>query len=509
MSSKTLKVLRIRLAWLVFVLVFLFLTKPFGAQSQVPVPVSVCQAMHRDGPSMCLTAIDAVPLDRRIPILLIHGWNRDWSGPSSPEVWNNFIDYAAAMPWVGEKFKLYHVTYYSNLVSISDIGRILASLIDDMDELDRDFAQQKIFLIGHSMGGLVARSFMQEWRLQAGRGVAGGERVLRLVTLATPHHGTPLANGPSRDESAGTLIGWIINLADDLIFRNAPWHDYNRFDLHDDGFLNFATNFDYQRFQNDFNLWLNRLNSSNPYNSKMSVYAGSLYPSGNLEDCKNLGLRCSALLIDRLYSLNSDGIVPTISALARPCEGCMAVEWWFNGYDHYQMVKGRAPYDSYLFGAIMSDLSDFVALGDNRFGSSVTMGNPASEAFHNIRGWSAEIGQDPIGTVFRSQPNEQQTYVDLFVPRINVPYRLSFKRGGDTCGDDRFYVYITINDTDVPTQLLYDGVLQCRVVQGNSFYQFRIPDYAVKKNKIRVGFYNWSEANPKLAPMYYVRLDPA
>lgn len=49
------------------------------------------------------------------------------------------------------------------------------------------FGNKPILIIAHSMGGLVARSFMQQHWFPDGP--QSGERVLRLITLATMHHG--------------------------------------------------------------------------------------------------------------------------------------------------------------------------------------------------------------------------------------------------------------------------------------------------------------------------------
>lgn len=496
--------LRTRSAWLVFV--FAFLALNLSVKSQSNLPVQVCRPMLQEWPLMCLTAVDGTPLGNRTPIILIHGWAQK-NGPDLPEVgtWTNLLGYTSRIPWVSEKFKYYQVGYFSNLISVRDISGVLALLIDDMDAIDKSFASKHIVIISHSMGGLVARSFMQEWRLQNGRGVVGGERVLRLVTLATPHHGTPVANGPSRDDIAGGFLGWIIDLVDNLFFNNTPWHGHNRYDLHDDGYLNFLTHLDYNRFPQDLNEWLSNLNLANPYWSKLSAYAGSLWPKGDLDSCTD-GLRCSALLIDKLYNLNSDGIVPNKSAVAQPCDGCVASDSFFNGYDHYQMARGLGPEDSYFFGAITSNLSDFASVDDNRFGPVVTLGDSVSESFHNLRGWG-EAGRDIQGTFRRLNG---VNYLDFFVSRINAPYNLSFKRVGSTCGREMFFVYVTINDTDVPTNILSEDELQCRFTQGASLYQFKIPAYAVKKNKVRVAFTDWSpDLNQSIPPIYYVRLDPS
>lgn len=53
-------------------------------------------------------------------------------------------------------------------------------------ELDTHVRGGGISLVAHSMGGLVARFYLQQ--------LGGARRVRRLVTLGTPHHGTHAAN---------------------------------------------------------------------------------------------------------------------------------------------------------------------------------------------------------------------------------------------------------------------------------------------------------------------------
>ena len=72
-------------------------------------------------------------------------------------------------------------------------------------KLEGIFAKYKfnsLHIIGHSMGGLVARLYIQEY--------GGDKRVLSLCTLGTPHHGTPVG-----------LIG-VILMAGGLLSR-APY----------------------------------------------------------------------------------------------------------------------------------------------------------------------------------------------------------------------------------------------------------------------------------------------
>ena len=69
---------------------------------------------------------------------------------------------------------------YNTGRSISDNGASLAALLDEVDA-------REIALIGHSMGGLVARAACH-------RGGGWTSRVRVTVSLGTPHLGAPLAN---------------------------------------------------------------------------------------------------------------------------------------------------------------------------------------------------------------------------------------------------------------------------------------------------------------------------
>jgi triacylglycerol lipase len=53
-----------------------------------------------------------------------------------------------------------------------------------IEQLCKDTGSQRIVIVGHSMGGLVARAYLRDH---------GSARIARVVTLGTPHHGTMLA----------------------------------------------------------------------------------------------------------------------------------------------------------------------------------------------------------------------------------------------------------------------------------------------------------------------------
>jgi pimeloyl-ACP methyl ester carboxylesterase len=76
---------------------------------------------------------------------------------------------------------VYTVNYGPPLASIERFARQLAERIDAVCAAT---SAAQVVLVGHSMGGLVARAYLRRF---------GGERVARLITIGTPHHGSLLA----------------------------------------------------------------------------------------------------------------------------------------------------------------------------------------------------------------------------------------------------------------------------------------------------------------------------
>jgi triacylglycerol lipase len=66
-----------------------------------------------------------------------------------------------------------------------NIPRAAVRLGEAIEKLSAATGYERIHVIGHSLGGLIARYYVQR--------LAGDRRVHTLVTLGTPHHGTQLA----------------------------------------------------------------------------------------------------------------------------------------------------------------------------------------------------------------------------------------------------------------------------------------------------------------------------
>ncbi len=79
---------------------------------------------------------------------------------------------------------------YKQIISINtppwrDLETLSEELAKTIDELHIKLKTDKVVLIGHSMGGIIARNFIQN------RG--GSEHAMAMITLGSPHHGSKLA----------------------------------------------------------------------------------------------------------------------------------------------------------------------------------------------------------------------------------------------------------------------------------------------------------------------------
>lgn len=362
----------------IFVGVFLFLvfgdSAPLRGQNQPvpPVPDYICEPAKGYNPAMCFTAGDGDPqgpLGARIPVILIHGWNpKEIAGEPDLSVWNGLGSYFWESPWFRERFKMYFLVYLSNIqgYTIRDMGLSFRSLVERMDATDPAFATKPLVMIGHSMGGLIARSYMQEFR--RGSGGRNGDRVLRLITLATPHHGTPLANGPSRDVKAGFEAFLLHQFVDGGLFGyDIRWDMHNRYDLHWDNYDGYF-DFEYKSFPEN-SLWMEWLNSGETFERKIVAYGGKVSRLSQIGDCV-FGAKvaaCLAAIMNRTLGISeSDGFVPLKSAFFDPCKDCIATRV-FDGYDHSEIVRGKFRAEGEvepLFESIANDLSGLVVAPD-------------------------------------------------------------------------------------------------------------------------------------------------
>jgi len=171
-------------------------------------------------------------LGTKIPVILIHGihGNKWPDGESSgqcigsvvpdcsanpyPHYFRGLIERLNGDPFYNDQYKTYKFHYVSDRYSVIDLGAALRDRIDELIRANPSLDSKKIILVAHSMGGLVARSYMNRFRVTAGTdarfyGLPAGEKVRRLITLASPHHGSPLSNKTARVPPG--LLGWNLH----------------------------------------------------------------------------------------------------------------------------------------------------------------------------------------------------------------------------------------------------------------------------------------------------------
>ncbi|MGJ8655071.1 MAG: esterase/lipase family protein [Akkermansiaceae bacterium] len=164
----------------------------------------------------------AEPYDKkRIPIIMIHGLI------SSPETFMDMAETINADPELRKKYQIWYYFYPTGtpwIVTSSEFRKSYRNLIQTIDPNHNDSNIRKTIIIGHSMGGLIARvslSQPKEILHQAYLGDAHPSDIFsaseqakihdyfhyspltepaKVIYLATPHRGSKIADG---------LIGWF------------------------------------------------------------------------------------------------------------------------------------------------------------------------------------------------------------------------------------------------------------------------------------------------------------
>jgi pimeloyl-ACP methyl ester carboxylesterase len=161
----------------------------------------------------------------RIPVVLVHGL---WSGPWS---WAPMVEALEADPHLRDRYQFWTFGYSTGdpiLYSAWLLRRDLDEVRRKFDPDGTDAAFDRMVVVGHSMGGLLAKMMVQDsgtrlWRLVSDRpfeDLAGTPEdrelfrralffrprpeVRRVVFIATPHRGSRIDNG--RLERLGTRL---------------------------------------------------------------------------------------------------------------------------------------------------------------------------------------------------------------------------------------------------------------------------------------------------------------
>ncbi|MSR31094.1 MAG: alpha/beta hydrolase [Gemmataceae bacterium] len=161
----------------------------------------------------------------KIPVVFVHGLL------SSPATWMETMNELDQVPGLREKYQFWIYMYPTSgsiLLNGTDLRENLAKAVRDTDPSGEDVALRHMVLVGHSMGGLLARLQVTHSDEVLARGVSrvpieqlqGSPPTLELakrtfyfepnpnirhvVYIGTPHDGSPISIRPS-----GRVISWL------------------------------------------------------------------------------------------------------------------------------------------------------------------------------------------------------------------------------------------------------------------------------------------------------------
>jgi pimeloyl-ACP methyl ester carboxylesterase len=150
----------------------------------------------------------------KVPVILIHGL------ASGPRTWIDLANDLLGDPRIGSRIQIWTCRYVTSLPLLANrlaIATLLTDALRTLDPEGDDFAAHNVVLIGHSMGGVIARllvssSEMQLWNAAFTRPPAELEAkpedrasaealfrfepwrpATRTIWIAAPHLGTPSA----------------------------------------------------------------------------------------------------------------------------------------------------------------------------------------------------------------------------------------------------------------------------------------------------------------------------
>lgn len=187
---------------------------------------SIRSLLGREGGILKPRVLLMQPYDpNRLTVVMLHGL------ASSPEAWINVANDVMGDDELRRNYQVWEVYYPTNLpvaVNLANIRKALDATLQHYDPSGQARASQNMVLIGHSMGGVIARLLVSSsgdrlWSVLPKRANLSPERrarirkrlapylqfgpmpqVTRAVFLAAPHRGTPYAQH--------RIARWIGNL---------------------------------------------------------------------------------------------------------------------------------------------------------------------------------------------------------------------------------------------------------------------------------------------------------
>ena len=159
----------------------------------------------------------------RIPIIVVHGT------VSVPETWLSLLAGLRSDPWLSQKYQVWFFRYpTSNPVPASAtlLRDSIAAMVKKLDPQSIDPALSNMVLIGHSMGGLVARMAVINGNAELTQAIAphldltkptpdvikrcsefqSTKGIKRVIYIATPHHGVEMLDSFWLNRASSWLV---------------------------------------------------------------------------------------------------------------------------------------------------------------------------------------------------------------------------------------------------------------------------------------------------------------
>jgi pimeloyl-ACP methyl ester carboxylesterase len=278
----------------------------YTGSAEVPVGGSLRLAVFRTsttctGGERSLSPIGGTSDASRTPVILIHGLQLLKTSCSGFAGWDaagatfpGLLTALQANDSTSRAYQLYGLRY----PTFEPVANAVAFLRAEVER--RGWQNRDIVLVGHSMGGLVGRGYLAAY---------GAEHVRALVTLGTPHAGSPFANEDAVAAAIGRCVNPILGLATRLWPRSAGVKDLD-----------------------PASAWITSLGGQRGGADRIYTFAGdgSLVPEWGAVGC----------VMDRLTGAAAhDGVVPAASALPN----WTGFQTMVRGADHLEITDQSAP----------------------------------------------------------------------------------------------------------------------------------------------------------------------
>lgn len=175
-----------------------------GQSVEMPLAEKTSQSLNKQVKSG-FEAYDDAPLGDKTPLVLIHGIGGNQCRLFN---WENFLSFVDKKPEFQSRYKIYLYHYDSS----RSVPAISQNLQQTLNRFIGALGGRKIKILAYSEGGLLTRNALQDSYLD--------EHTEAVLTIATPFHGSPLANPEWLNQQAKTdSIFSLVRIGQKLAYK--------------------------------------------------------------------------------------------------------------------------------------------------------------------------------------------------------------------------------------------------------------------------------------------------